>query len=441
MSEPMSSTVPTEPATRPYSPSWLSWSVWTIAAIFYLAGFYLRVSPAVITTELMRDFSITAGQLGGLSAAFFYAYVLMQVPTGVLVDSWGARKLLIAGALGAAAGTALFGVAGNLAVATIGRALMGGATAVAWIITLKLASHWFPQRRFAMLTGLGLLVGNIGALFAQVPLRLLVDAFGWRGVTFGSAAVVGLVAILAGTLVRNDPVEKGYRSYAHDAIQNHAKTTIWQLLRGFPSVFGYRNTWLIFLAQGGFVGSILSFTGLWGPPFLEVRFHVTPTTAAAVCSVMIVCWAIASPICGYLSDKFGHRKPIYLTGAAIMAVGWVVMFYVPLSLEAFVIVAAITSLACGAVILGFAYGKESVPVRFLGTISGAINVGNMIGPTLLQPAIGAVLDRQWTGGLSNGLRVYGVPAFQTAFLLVIGWSILTVLLIAFTKETNCVQRT
>ena len=435
------SPVPPEPATRSYAPGWLSWSVWMVAASFYLAGFYLRVSPAVITAELMRDFSITAGQLGGLSAAFFYAYVLMQVPTGVLVDSWGARKLLITGALGAALGAVLFGVADNLAVATVGRALMGGATAVAWIITLKLASHWFPQRRFAMLTGLGLLVGNIGALFAQVPLRLLVDAFGWRGVTFGSAAVVAVVAVLAGWLVRNDPNEKGYRSYAPDAIQNTNKTTIWQLLRGFPSVFGYRNTWLIFLAQGGFVGSILSFTGLWGPSFLEVRYHVATTTAAAVCSVMIVCWAIASPICGYLSDKTGRRKPIYLTGAAIMAAGWTIMFYVPLSLEAFVVVAAVTSLACGAVILGFAYGKESVPVQFLGTISGAINVGNMIGPTLLQPAIGAVLDRQWTGGLENGLRVYGVPAFQTAFLLVIGWSFLTVLLIAFTRETNCVQRT
>ncbi len=192
------SPVPPEPATRSYAPGWLSWSVWMVAASFYLAGFYLRVSPAVITAELMRDFSITAGQLGGLSAAFFYAYVLMQVPTGVLVDSWGARKLLITGALGAALGAVLFGVADNLAVATVGRALMGGATAVAWIITLKLASHWFPQRRFAMLTGLGLLVGNIGALFAQVPLRLLVDAFGWRGVTFGSAAVVAVVAVLAG---------------------------------------------------------------------------------------------------------------------------------------------------------------------------------------------------------------------------------------------------
>ncbi len=180
-------------------------------------------------------------------------------------------------------------------------------------------------------------------------------------------------------------------------------------------MFGYRNTWLIFLAQGGFVGSILSFTGLWGPSFLEVRYHVATTTAAAVCSVMIVCWAVASPLCGYLSDKTGRRKPIYLTGAPIMTAGWTIMFYLPLSLEAFVVVAAITSPACGAVILGFAYGKESVPVQFLGTISGAINVGNMIGPTLLQPATGAVLDRQWTGGLETGSASMTSPRSRPRF--------------------------
>src|SRR6185436_20367784 len=86
-------------------PQWLSWSVWAVAATFYLGAFYLRSSPAVMTTELMRDFAISAAQLGTFSAVYFYAYIAMQIPTGVLVDSWGARRLLIAGSLLAAAGT------------------------------------------------------------------------------------------------------------------------------------------------------------------------------------------------------------------------------------------------------------------------------------------------------------------------------------------------
>jgi hypothetical protein len=99
----------------------------------------------------------------------------------------------------------------------------------------------------------------------------------------------------------------------------------------------------------------------------------------------------------------------------------------------------VTSFACGAVILGFAFAKESVPIQLLGTISGAINVGNMFGPTILQPAIGRVLDAHWLGTSANGVRVYTVDAFQTAFAMIVIWSVLSCLLIAFTRETRCRQ--
>lgn len=418
-------------------PVWLAWSVWGVAAVFYLTGFYQRVSPAVMTSELMHSFGIGAKDLGNLSAFYFYAYVAMQIPTGILVDSWGARKLLIAGSISAAVGTFLFGSTGNFALACAGRAIVGGATAVGWLVLLKLATHWFPARRFAMLSGLGLFFGNIGALTAQVPLRLMIEHFGWRVVVLGSGAVVLGVCLLAWGLVRNDPAEKQFLSYAPAALQRQDQNSLAALGAGFRKVFEYRNTWLIFFAQGSMVGSILAFTGLWGTPFLKSRFGLQPASAAAVCSVMIVCWAVASPLCGALSDRIGRRKPVYLSGCVVATAGWSVLFYAALPLPAFVAVAALTSTACGAVVLGFAYGKESVPVQFLGTISGTINIGNMIGPMLLQPGIGRILDQRWSGQLTNGLRVYGVDAFQTAFLLMIAWLVLACVLIALTRETYC----
>jgi MFS family permease len=423
-----------------FPPLWLSWSVWTIAASFYLAAFYLRASPAVMTSELMRDFGIGAVALGNLSAFYYYAYVVMQVPTGVLVDSWGARRLLILGAIVAAVGVFLFGSTSNFAVACIGRALVGGATAVGWVVTLKLATHWFPSRLFATLSGLGLLIGNIGALMAQVPLRLLVEHFGWRTTVLGSGFAVLFVGAIAALVVRNDPSQRNYLTYAPSALQARHRVKILDLLKGFKRIFSYRNTWLIFLAQGGIVGALLSFTGLWGVPFLKVRFGLESTSAAGVCSVMIVFWAVASPICGHLSDRIGRRKPIYLAGTAVAAVGWAVMFYVTaLPLAAFIVVAAITSMASGAVVLGFAYTKESVPVQFLGTISGSINMGNMIGPMVLQPSIGWILDRTWNGETAGGLRAYGVGGFQEAFILVVAWIVISCILISFTKETRCRQ--
>jgi sugar phosphate permease len=423
------------------APRWLSWSIWGIAALFYLTGFYQRVSPAVMTTELMRDFGIGAKGLGNLSAFYFYFYVVMQIPVGVLIDSWGARKLLISGSLAAAAGTFLVGATTSFALACTGRAIIGVATAVAWLVVLRLATHWFPSQRFAMLTGLGLCFGNLGALVAQVPLRLLIEDFGWRTVMLASAGVILAVGILAWALVRNDPAERGYRSYAPPELQAQKHERVSTLAKGVKRIFAYRNTWLIFLAQGGLVGPIMTFTGLWGAPFLRARFGLPPTTAAAVCSVMIVCWAVASPLCGYLSDRIGQRKPIYLGGAIVSAAGWIVMYYLKgLTLPAFIAVAALTSLATGAVIIGFAHGKESVPIKFSGAITGLINSGNMIGPMVLQPGIGWMLDQRWSGQMVNGLRVYGVEAFQVGFMLSVTWSVLTVVLLSLTRETNCRQR-
>jgi MFS family permease len=423
-----------------FPPLWFSSLVWGIAALFYLSGFYQRVSPAVMTDELMRSFHISARELGNLSGFYFYAYVAMQIPTGVLVDSWGGRKLLIWGSISAAFGTFLFASTGNFALACLGRAIVGGATAVGWVVLLKLATHWFDGRNFAMLSGLGLFFGNVGALVAQVPLRLLIDRFGWRPVVLGSSGIILGIGLLAFFFIKNDPSDDGMLSYAPPTLQRRDHTKFLDLLSGFTRIFTYRNTWLVFFSQGAMVGAMLAFTGLWGAPFLKVRFGMRSTTAASVCSVMILCWAVASPICGALSDRIGRRKPIHLAGCFIATIGWAVLFYVNvLPLGVFVGVAALTSFACGAGVVGFAYTKESVPVRYLGTISGATNIGNMVGPMLLQPGIGWILDKEWRGSITNGVRVYGIPEFQTAFLLIIGWSVLACILLSLTRETYCKQ--
>ncbi|HTZ72962.1 MAG TPA: MFS transporter [Candidatus Aquilonibacter sp.] len=422
-------------------PLHLAWLIWGIGALFYLSGYYLRVSPAVMTTELMRSFQTNAAGLGTLSGIFFYLYVIMQVPTGVLVDSWGPRKLLTWAGLLAAAGTFLFGATSNFDLACAGRAIVGGATAVEWLVLLKIGAHWFPRRRFSMLAGLGLFFGNIGALTAQVPLRLMIVHFGWRAVIIGSGAVVLLFAALAWAFVKDDPSDAGFATYASTAAEQSGKVKAADLWKGFLKIFGYRNTWLIFFAQGGFVGPMIAFTGLWAVPFLTVRFGLKPTIAAAVSSVMIICWAVASPICGDLSDRIGRRKPIYLAGGLISTVGWFVMFFVNgLPLAAFIPIAAITSFSCGAVILGFAYCRESVPTQYSGASNATVNIGNMVGAAILEPAIGWVLDKEWSGKIAGGVHVYGLHAYQMGLLLIVGWSAIALVLLTFTKETYCKQQ-
>jgi len=411
-----------------------------MGALLYVTGFYQRVAPAVMTTELMQDFQIGAQAMGNLSAFYYYSYVAMQVPTGLLVDSLGPKKLLTFGAMAAAFGTFVFAVANSFFLACLGRAIVGGSVAVAWVVMLKLATHWFPPRRYAMVSGVALCFGVLGALSAGVPLRLLIDHFGWRTVMEVSAGITLLIAIVAKIVVTDNPSTRGFLSYAPSAVDRSGQARRSHPFKGLLEVFVYRNTWLLFFAPGGLIGPVLAFAGLWGVPFMKVRYGLPPAEGAAVCSVMMLCWAVGGPISGGLSDKIGLRKPVYLAGCVVAAAGWVTMFFVRgLPLEAFIGVTALTGFANGSVIIGFAYSKESVPTHLAGTVSGMINTGHMIGPALLQPGIGWILDRTWSGDMADGLRVYDLSGFETGFLLIIGWSILACVLVGFTKETHCKQ--
>jgi MFS family permease len=425
---------------KTFPPAWMAWSVWGIGAFFYLMGFYQRVAPAVMTAELMKEYRIGAAGLGNLSAFYYYFYVTMQIPTGILVDSWGPRRLLTFGAVVAAAGTFLFAAADHLFLANLGRGLIGGSVAVAFVVCLKLAIHWLAPNRFALASGMGLFFGVIGAVTAGVPLRLAIDLMGWRSVMAVSGAGMLSIALATWLLVRDDPSEKGYLSYAPERKTPARGAKKGNPFQGLSRIFQYRNTWILFLAPGGLVGPVLAFAGLWGVPFLRARFGLPPAEAAAVCSVLMVSWAIAGPVMGGFSDRIGRRKPIYLCGYLIAVLGWIVLFFFKgLSLEMFVGIIALIGFASGVVVIGFAFSKESVPTDLSGTIVGTINMGIMSGPTLLQPAIGWILDRMWTGRMAGDVRIYDLAAFEAGFSLMLGWSVLGCVLISLTRETHCRQ--
>jgi sugar phosphate permease len=299
-----------------------------------------------------------------------------------------------------------------------------------------LAAHWFPAKHFGLMSGIGLFFGNMGAVIAQIPLRAAIESFSWRQTVLGLAVVGFLFGILAWLLVRDDPGEMGYQSYATPSLR--AKTTLAAAFRSLGGVFSNRNTWLILIAQGGLAGTILTYTGLWGAPFLKARYGLSAREAAASATVMLVAFALGCPFFGALSDRIGRRKPAYLGGAVVVAAGWLLMFYVDgLSVTAYTVLAGITGFASGCFIIGFPYGRESAPGKYMGAMTGAVNMGNMLGVVVLQPGIGMVLDAHWDGRLAGGAHVYSAGAYHLGFLLLAGWAVLSAVLIAFTRETYC----
>ena len=413
--------------------------VWSFGAIFYLLGFFHRVAPAVITGELMRDFQISAAALGNLSAFYFYSYVAMQIPTGILADRWGPRRLLSLGAMVASLGAVMFALAPGIAWASAGRLLIGGSVAVAFVGLLKLAANWFAPHRFGLVSGMALFFGIVGAVVAGTPLRILVNHFSWRSVVFVSAMVTIAVGMGTWLFVRDYPHEKGLQDFLGPSTAS-TTTPHAGIFADVFQVFTYRNTVLLFVIPGGIVGSVLTFSGLWGVPYLTTLHGVSTATAAMLTSALLVAWAAGGPFFGWFSDRIGNRKTLYLVGCGMSLAGWVVIVLATeVGLTLLVAVLLITGFSSGSMIISFAFAKESVPVHLSGTVSGVINMGVMTGPMILQPAVGWVLDRMWTGETAAGVRLYGLDAYRSGFALMLAWMALSLVLLLFTRETGCRQ--
>ncbi|MCF8107018.1 MAG: MFS transporter [Desulfohalobiaceae bacterium] len=422
-----------------HPPLSLAWFIWSLCALFYLMGFFQRVAPAVMTRELMQDFGIGAAALGNLSALYFYSYVVMQIPTGVLADRLGPRRLLSLGAFIAGMGTVLFALAQDILWADIGRFLIGGSVAVAFVGLLKIAVNWFPPRYFAMISGMALFFGIVGAVSAGPPLRMLMNSFDWRSVILCSAGITFFLCVAIWVFVRDNPHERGYADLIKPEIGKAGRDR-YNVLQGLVQVVKHRNILLLFVIPGGVVGCVLTFSGLWGVPYLSTHQGLSTTQASVLTSTLMVAWAVGGPVFGWTSDRLGHRKPLYLIGCLGALAGWlVIVFFTGVPVPVLFFVLLLTGFCSGCMVLSFAFGKESVPQSLSGTVAGVINMGVMLGPMLLQPLVGLVLDHLWQGSTADGVRVYKLEAYQTGFSLMLLWLAISFCLLLLTRETHCRQ--
>jgi MFS family permease len=119
---------------------------------------------------------------------------------------------------------------------------------------------------------------------------------------------------------------------------------------------------------------------------------------------------------------------------------WLLVIFIPhVSITAMAILYVLTGIFSACFIICFAHAKESVPVELSGTTAGIVNMGIMLGPTVLQPTVGWILDHNWHGTIEDGVRTYSLDAYRFGFSLMIGWLALGLVLLFFSHETYCRQ--
>lgn len=383
----------------------LRWVVFSLGAAAFWLSFFHRVAPAAIAGEITAAFHVSGAALGALAATYFYIYAVMQVPTGVLADTLGPRKVLAAGSLLAGAGSLLFAAAETVGAAAAGRTLVGLGVSVAFICVMKLNANWFHERRFATATGAANVVGIVGAFAATAPLAWLVTVVSWRSVFTG----IGLLSLVlaALTLWRMQDAPGA-------APQRAVNRPHWY--RGLGEVVRNRATWPGFWVNFGLSGVNMSFVGLWAVPFLTDAYAMSAVAASNHTSLMLAGYACATALVGWLSDRIQRRRPIVVASAVLYLACWVAWlsgvgagWTYPLALAMGVVVSGFS--------LSWSCAKEVNAPAYAGMATSVANLGGFVAAGILQPLVGWVLDMTSAGagpGFGNYTPALAIFALFTA---------------------------
>lgn len=414
------------------------WLVFALLVIAYMVVFFHRMAAGAIAGDLMQAFNTSGAALGSLAAMYYYIYTAMQIPSGVLADTLGPRVSIGIGSIFAAAGSITFGLAPSFEIAAVGRFLIGFGVSTVFVSLMRSNTVWFSEKRYGMISGITLLFGNLGSMFAAGPLAILLTEVSWRHVFVGAGVFSLVLAVFVFWLVRNKPEDAGFPSIreqqglpAHPQRQHHWWPELKKVAKT-PAI------WPGFWVHLGASGALFAFAGLWGIPVMQDGHGLSRESAALYTTAMLGGLAVGSLIMGSLSDAIGHRKPIIVGCALVSCILWSLMIFTPWQPGwSGVALYLGLGLAAGGPVVVYASAKEIVPPSVAGMAIALVNTGLFLGAAIMQPLFGWVLDQFWDGTLVDGIRHYNIDTFRYGFWLSLGFASMGLVGALRMRETYC----
>ncbi|MDP2805285.1 MAG: MFS transporter [Gallionellaceae bacterium] len=411
----------------------LRWTAFIIVGLAYILSFFHRFAPAAISGDLQQAFHASGSALGGLAATYFYVYMLMQIPTGILVDTLGPKRIVTFGGIIGGVGAAMFGMADTLMVASVGRLLVGLGVSVTFIAMLKLNATWFHDRHFATVTGATILLGNAGSLLAASPLAWSLNFVSWRTVFEIVGFISLLLAALTWWLVRDNPSQANLPSLRElDGKEAHPQHNA-HWYDGLLIVLKNKDTWPGLWVNLGLAGSLFAFAGLWAVPYLRDVHGMSRGMATEHTTLLLAGFALGAFFIGTLSDRIGRRKPIMMVGALIYSLCWVPMLF-NWSMDNFATHALflLMGLSAPSFTLSWSCAKEVNPHALSGMATSVVNIGGFLGTAIMQPLVGWSIDHQHAITANVALSAND---YQAGILILLGFSLVGLIATCFIRET------
>ena len=399
-----------------------AWLIFALCSLHLFISQLYRTTNAVLAPWLIKDLHLDTEGLGLLSAGFFYAFSLTQIPISIFLDKVGAKRLMITLSFLGMTGAIMFSLAESLGTGLAGRLLLGVGMACNLMGPLKLLMEWFPPSTFATVSGLLYAIGTLGNIVAATPLVLLVDQLGWRLSFQTIIAFHLLLTLMLFWLVQDRPQAKSATA---------GSSTAGSPLKNLGILIRSKDYWII--SAGTFVryGTHAALQTLWAGPLLMEALRFSPVEAGNILLAMNIGLILGGPLWGAFSDLV-FKTPKWVVGGGLLVLALITIILRALPQGASALVAGAIFLAFGIASASgmhvYAHIKALVPKDMAGAAMSGTNFFTMLGPAVFLQGLGIVMQELYPEASR------GPQAFGTALLICVACQTAIGVLYLFTQS-------
>ncbi len=350
--------------------------VWTLLVYAWVANYVIRMALSSLLPPIMAELSLSYTRAGLLATAFFYAYMAMQLPAGLLGDRLGRKRVLLSGILLGVVASLLTSRAESFLMLFLARLLTGVGQGSLFSNDRVIIAAYTSREKMALGQGVSFSGAGLGTTLGLFLAGALGELMPWRGVFVVFAFPPLLAALLVWRLIPEPP----------PAAKESGRGSL-------PSVLRYRDLWIM-----GAVGAVpvgMQFVLATWAPLLFSEIGVRELGRSALfASLQGLPAPVGLLVMGWVADRV-HRRginrkavialTIVLAGVSFAAMGLVVQ--TGGSPWLLTVLMLLTSFFFwGTWGPAYAVLYELVPASLLGTAFGFLNtvcfVGALVGPVV-----------------------------------------------------------
>jgi len=399
------------------------------AVFAYFVSVIQRSTMGVAALSATARFETGATALSALAAAQLAIYAIMQIPAGMALDRFGARRLIIFGSLMTGIGNLIVAAAEQLPMAVLGRMIVGFGDAFVFISMIRLINGWVSNAKATRYTQLFANLGQLGQLVSAIPFAYLLGVAGWSA-SFSAVASLALVASSLGILWLRD--EPGFNRQA-----GNFASVMRQFRENVRDPFTRKAFWVHFTMQSS--GSV--FILLWGYTFLVQGEGLSRPVASALLGSFVFIGFLVGPILSHICvTRPDSRHRLVSAAFALMSLAWVIIIVTPGVNPTWQILLLVLSIGIGgpASMIAFDYSRTSIPKFRLGSSNGIINSGGFVATFATMFLVGVALDLIQRFDLTGDSSLYSLASFKLAFPIQV--AVMTLGIAMFFRERRLSKR-